>query len=88
MHESIASVMNAPRFATGTDYVPKDMLAYIHKGEKIIPAAENKGGSSRAINLSFGNINISGTSGNTAQTAKQLRYDIERELNRLEVLKS
>jgi phage-related minor tail protein len=30
-----------PQFAVGTDFVPQDMLAVVHKGEKITPAAFN-----------------------------------------------
>jgi hypothetical protein len=37
--------LSLPSFDGGTDSVPKDMIAMIHKGEKITPAAFNNGGS-------------------------------------------
>ncbi|MEW6169683.1 MAG: hypothetical protein AB1651_18615 [Pseudomonadota bacterium] len=33
-----------PAFDAGTPYVPRDMLAVVHRGEAIIPARENSGG--------------------------------------------
>jgi hypothetical protein len=32
-----------PGFAVGTDFVPRDMMAMVHKGEKITPAHQNTG---------------------------------------------
>jgi hypothetical protein len=40
-----------PSFAVGTDYVPQDMVAKIHKGERIVPAAQNNGASSQPITV-------------------------------------
>jgi hypothetical protein len=42
-----------PSFDTGTDYVPRDMLAVVHRGEAIIPAAQNVGGRGMTVNQSF-----------------------------------
>ena len=39
--EKVFSGAGIPKFAVGTNYVPRDMLAQIHEGEAIIPKAYN-----------------------------------------------
>jgi len=36
------ATVGMPAFAKGTNYVPGDMVAQIHQGERIIPAADNR----------------------------------------------
>lgn len=59
-----------PSFAVGTDYVPHDMIAQIHKGERIVPAAENNGYDSVG-NVTV-NVDASGSSveGNDKQASE------------------
>ena len=38
---SLARQFGIPFFSSGTDYLPSDQLAYVHKGEQIVPAAYN-----------------------------------------------
>jgi hypothetical protein len=64
-------------FAVGTDYVPQDMIANIHKGEMIIPAREAEqmrrggGGNSQTVNQT---INVS------AGVSQTVRAEITRML--------
>jgi len=62
---SIISAISSfvPKFAAGTDYVPQDMLAVVHQGEKIVPAAQNTG-KSGAVNLV---VNVSSSTGNLSE---------------------
>ena len=66
-------------FAVGTDYVPTDMVANIHKGERIVPAAYNRNDATNAdlvaeVKKLREEISRSGyeTAKQTAKTAKLL----------------
>lgn len=71
-----------PSFDVGTDYVPHDMFAKIHAGEKIVPAAQNKpgvGGFTQHLT-----INIAGMADNrtTQQIALQAGLAAQRAIAR------
>ncbi|MCM8622930.1 MAG: hypothetical protein NFW16_14635 [Candidatus Accumulibacter sp.] len=44
-------------FDVGTDYVPRDMLAKVHQGERIIPAAQNTSSIGQTIQIT---VNVNG----------------------------
>lgn len=50
LSQGLSSLMGSIfKFDVGTDYVPHDMIAMVHRGEKIIPASQNTRGSDRGI---------------------------------------
>jgi hypothetical protein len=63
-----ASVVDS--FAVGTDYVPRDMIAQIHKGEKIVPAAENKQGDNSNSKGNVYNMTVNVPSGSPSETRR------------------
>ncbi len=64
-----------PSFAVGTDYVPRDMVANIHKGERIIPAAQNSGSGGHSIV-----VNLSMAGGSSSADARRAGGAIGREI--------
>ena len=65
-------------YAAGTDFVPHDMVAQIHKGERIIPAAQNRPGAmGNTVNVT---VNQSFAIGTTRTTTLQAAVDARRQL--------
>jgi TP901 family phage tail tape measure protein len=49
------NIPEIPRLATGTNYVPQDTLAYLHKGEAVVPKKyNNQGAGGITININGG----------------------------------
>ncbi|MBI1935711.1 hypothetical protein HYS31_04690 [Candidatus Woesearchaeota archaeon] len=59
---------NFPSFQMGTSFVPRDTLAYLHRGESVIPAGE-----SQTINFSSPNIYITGTGLDAREIADKIK---------------
>ncbi len=54
-------------FDVGTDYVPQDMIAQIHRGERIVPAAQNNGSWKSAPNIT---MNVTTPDANSFRTSQ------------------
>lgn len=74
--QSTTPVLKVPAFDAGVDYLPHDMLALVHQGERIMPAADNR----QLMQLLGG---AGGGSGGMAEVAALLR-DILARLEQLE----
>ena len=73
----IGSLLSSlPSFDVGTPYVPRDTLAMVHQGERIIPAAQNRAGAG-GQNISVV-INMSG--GGNGGDLRQAAGDIARRI--------
>ena len=71
----VQSLPSITQLATGTDYVPQDMLALLHQGEQVVPAAYNPTQGSNATSATTSNtpnftVNVL-NQGSTPLTATQ-----------------
>lgn len=58
--EIISSVLGKtiPQYRTGTSFVPTNQIAFLHKGEAVVPAEFNKGGKVQAVEQSLNNGSV------------------------------
>jgi hypothetical protein len=53
------NIPKIPQLATGTNYIPQDMLAYLHKGEAVVPKEYNDAGNGINITITGNTISSS-----------------------------
>jgi len=67
-------MIKLPSFATGTSFVPHDMIAQIHKGEAVVPAHLNNGTMGNTYNITVN----AGSNASPADIAKEVMNTIKR----------
>jgi hypothetical protein len=78
--KAISSRYNLPSFATGIDYLPNDMVAQLHQGERVLTKEENKTYSSSAPTTNI--ININGSDLNKKEIAQAVMVELDRAKNK------
>lgn len=74
-------------FASGLDYVPRDMLVKVHEGERILTKQENAKGISQQPTFGMVNINIEGAKySDEKQLAQAIAYEIQHIADRREAV--
>ena len=74
-------LVGVPAFDVGTNYLPNDMLAMVHKGEAIIPAQRNLPGNNSS-NVTNINVSVAMPQGGSRATAMQFGTDAARQIGR------
>ena len=83
-----AIAMGAASLAIGTDYVPMDGLAYLHKGEKVIPASMQGSGYSGSagitvvVNHSVSAVDSASFQGHIRRHSNMIANEVTRALKR------
>jgi hypothetical protein len=72
-----------PSFAVGTPYVPQDSLAFVHRGEAIVPAKYNSGAGRGMFQANHFHFNITGNP--DTRTMSQIEHAAARGQNRASV---
>lgn len=81
--EIFGKIFSPPSYDVGTSFVPQDQLAYVHRGEAIIPASMNKSGAMGSVSVN-NHFTINGTMDTRTQSqiAAQIGLSVNRAMKR------